>query len=239
MRTLATPLLMLMLSLACERPSGAVEPEGSLAARDAPGIEDDDGDGIVGTDERCPGEPGLAPDGCPIRDRDQDGVLDPDDACPDEPECANGFDDDDGCPDGLPEDLAGIFGAIDDLDFAPNKWALNRKSHARLDAIAEVMLRYPEIEWEIAGHTNERADAATRRQSPTRKRAEAVRDYLIQKGVDPVKLDAKGYGEEMPIASNKTIQGRAQNRRVELHPLRERELLERAECGPPDEASAP
>jgi uncharacterized repeat protein (TIGR01451 family) len=93
-------------------------------------------------------------------------------------------------------------------------------SFAILDQVVESLLAYPEIRVEIAGHTDSAGSLAFNMVlAPAR--AHAVREYLIQRGVDPSRLVAKGYGPFRPIASNETPEGRALNRRVELHVLNE------------------
>ncbi|MCA9714871.1 MAG: von Willebrand factor type A domain-containing protein, partial [Myxococcales bacterium] len=78
---------------------------------------DDDGDGVLDAADRCPDEPGVAPDGCPIPDTDGDGILDPDDQCVSQPELFNGYEDEDGCPDEIPSRLARFTGAIRGVHF--------------------------------------------------------------------------------------------------------------------------
>lgn len=180
---------------------------------------DPDGDTVLAEADRCPDEPGLEPDGCPLRDSDEDGVLDPDDACPQQPECVNGFDDLDGCPDALPEELAAILGPIEGLEFPPNEWNILPESFALLDHVAEVLARYPELEIEVGGHLDDHQDDRYKRRVPDRHRAEAVRDYLIHQGIEPGRLRAIGYGESRPIDTNDTPEGRAHNRRIELTPI--------------------
>jgi outer membrane protein OmpA-like peptidoglycan-associated protein len=72
---------------------------------------------------------------------------------------------------------------------------------------------------EVAGHTDSRGSDAYNIKLSQR-RAEAVRDYLISKGIAADRLSAKGYGESQPVADNATDEGRFKNRRVELVPLR-------------------
>lgn len=80
-------------------PSGpGVEPDGCPRA-------DSDGDGVIDTVDTCPQEPGTDPDGCPFLDEDSDGLLPPEDACPDAAETVNGFEDTDGCPDEIPDEV--------------------------------------------------------------------------------------------------------------------------------------
>jgi outer membrane protein OmpA-like peptidoglycan-associated protein len=71
---------------------------------------------------------------------------------------------------------------------------------------------------EVAGHTDNRGAAAYNRDLSQR-RAEAVRSYLVSKGVNGGNLSARGYGPDSPVADNKTANGRAENRRVELRQL--------------------
>lgn len=217
MRSCGALLFLLATLSACVRPVNApVTAPPPLASSDA----DPDGDSVPASRDACPDEPGLDPDGCPLRDSDGDGVLDPDDACPQTPECVNGFDDQDGCPDTLPQELAELFGVVESLEFEPDRDTILPASFPELDHIAELLARYPELELEISGHIEAgREGGWIRRRQPTRRRAEAVRDYLIHAGIDPQRLTAKGYGESKPIHSNETPEGREANRRVELEPL--------------------
>ena len=85
----------------------------------------------------------------------------------------------------------------------------------QLDAIVNVMKKYPNANFSIGGHTDSVGRASTN-QAISNKRANAVRDYLVRKGISTSRLDAKGFGEDLPIASNKTRAGQALNRRVEI-----------------------
>jgi outer membrane protein OmpA-like peptidoglycan-associated protein len=85
--------------------------------------------------------------------------------------------------------------------------------------VASILMKNPEIEVEVQGHTDN-TGIAKYNQWLSEKRAQRVKDYLVSKGVDPSRLAAKGYGLTQPVASNDTEDGRAQNRRVELNRLR-------------------
>ncbi len=67
----------------------------------------------------------------------------------------------------------------------------------------------------VEGHTDSRG-AAERNERLSQERASSVREYLIARGVDPAKIRAEGRGEGEPVATNDTLEGRAENRRVEI-----------------------
>ena len=160
-------------------------------------------------------------------DRDGDGIIDSRDACPDLCESLNGNDDGDGCPDKplfrIDADLQTILGRIPGLEFPPDDARIKPVSYADLDRIVEVLRRHPGAKIEIQGHRDQRSGESVRAVDISEKRALAVREYLVDKGVPPEMLFARGYGESVPIASNRTKDGRLQNRRIELvliHPKR-------------------
>lgn len=108
---------------------------------------------------------------------------------------------------------------LDDVRFPTGKATLTPDSHARLDAIVEYMTHKKTTRIEISGHTdNVGKKRANKRLS--QKRANAVRDYLVSKGIDASRIDAVGYGDEKPIASNDTPEGRQKNRRIEATEIR-------------------
>jgi len=84
--------------------------------------------------------------------------------------------------------------------------------------VAESLRAFPQVRLEVAGYTDDRGGKAMNLKL-SRARAAAVRQYLIKQGIAARRLTAKGYGEAKPIASNQTPEGRARNRRVELHRL--------------------
>jgi outer membrane protein OmpA-like peptidoglycan-associated protein len=84
-----------------------------------------------------------------------------------------------------------------------------------LESAAATLNRYPNLQIEVAGHTDSDGSGEANYGLSTR-RANTVRDHLIMFGVDEIRLTAVGYGESQPIGDNETIQGRAANRRVEL-----------------------
>jgi outer membrane protein OmpA-like peptidoglycan-associated protein len=101
------------------------------------------------------------------------------------------------------------------VHFEEAKAVLLPESRANLDAVAQSLLANPEVRVEVAGHTDSRSPAEYNLWL-SRARAEAVRAYLIERGVAADRLVARGYGLTRPIATNATAAGRARNRRVEL-----------------------
>jgi OOP family OmpA-OmpF porin len=209
---------------------------------DARGCElDSDGDGVVDGKDKCPDTPaGAKVDarGCEL-DSDGDGVTDSRDQCPETPAGAKvdarGCEpDDDGdgvadskdkCPDthkGAKVDTNGCEIAevivLKGVNFETASNRLTQDSIGILDKVADTLIARPHIAIEVAGYTDSRGSAAYNR-TLSRKRAQAVADYLIKRGVKAENLTAKGYGEENPVADNKTAEGQAENRRVELHIL--------------------
>lgn len=177
--------------------------------------KDRDRDGFLDEVDKCPDEPGVAPDGCPLRDTDGDGILDRDDKCVTEPETRNGFEDVDGCPDELPKALAKFTGVIKGIYFDFNKATIKGNSAPTLTAAAKIFQQFPELKVEVSGHTDNvgsrdyNVDLATRR-------AEAVKQYLVDRGVAAERIKIRGAGPDEPIADNTKASGRAKNRRIEF-----------------------
>ncbi len=99
--------------------------------------------------------------------------------------------------------------------FDYNKATLKPESYPELNRLVEFLKNHPDIKIEISGHTDTLGTFEYNMQLSER-RAKAVYDYLVSKGISPGRLKTKGYGPLHPIASNKTAEGRARNRRVEV-----------------------
>jgi len=84
-----------------------------------------------------------------------------------------------------------------------------------LDDVVASLMYYPEVEVEIQGHTDSDGDADYNMEL-SRKRADAVKSYMVLKGVGEYRLSTSGWGETRPIAGNDTPEGKAQNRRIEF-----------------------
>lgn len=155
-------------------------------------------------------EPAPAPAPEPEGDADQDGVVDSQDACP---QSAPGAKVDiKGCE--IPEVVI-----LKGVNFETASAKLKPESTATLDDVAASLNKHPEMQIEIAGHTDSRGSRALN-QKLSQNRAASVLEYLVSQGVARDRLTAKGYGLSQPIADNATEEGRAQNRRVELHILK-------------------
>jgi len=211
---------------------------------------DNDGDGIIDDADECIDQPEVKngfkdEDGCPdtVPDKDGDGIPDDKDKCPSVPENINGFEDDDGCRDKGPS-LVEI--TVDDIkilqrvEFASGKDVIQgAPSFAVLDAVASALKLHPEIFLvEIAGHTDNVGVVADNK-ALSQKRADAVMKYLVGKGVDAGRLQAKGYGPEKPIADNKTKAGQQKNRRVEFSILKSTKKTSVASVAQPTAAPTP
>lgn len=202
---------------------------------------DRDGDGIPDDQDRCPDVAGKQKyGGCPIPDSDRDGVNDEEDKCP----TLAGSPENNGCPlvdtdkDGIPDKedkcptLAGPKGSngcpeirkdlIDKVNYVARQIyfengseKLSPSSLKALNDVVEIMNTNPHLVMAIDGHTDNTGNAQ-RNLNLSAKRANAVKQFLVQKGINHLRLDASGFGQTKPIADNKTEAGRARNRRVEL-----------------------
>jgi len=186
-------------------------------AEDRQGQADDDGcpdldadhDGVA-TADRCPTEPEDRDghddaDGCPDPDNDGDGVDDRTDACPDAAETRNTIDDGDGCPDELPARVQKISGAIAGVSFGRGKARLRRSSSAVLDEIADVLRTYRGLRIAIAGVTGERG-AAEANVELSRRRADAVKWYLVDQGIAADRITSDGKSADKGTAARIEIQ---------------------------------
>jgi outer membrane protein OmpA-like peptidoglycan-associated protein len=187
----------------------------------------------------------LDDDGCPDLDNDADGIPDAKDKCPNEPEDFDGFEDADGCPDpdNDKDTVADVYDECPNtpgqpggehpgcpnlvvvtekeiritqqIQFDFNKSTIKPVSFPILDAVADVLQRNPKILIEVQGHTDN-VGQKDYNQKLSQQRAESVRAYLVQKGIDVNRLVAKGYGMNQPLVPNTSDGNRALNRRVQF-----------------------
>jgi outer membrane protein OmpA-like peptidoglycan-associated protein len=178
---------------------------------------DNDGDGIPDVNDDCPNQAedfdGFQDtDGCPDPDNDGDGIMDKDDRCPTQAEVFNQFEDTDGCPDEVPVTLP-------TLAYINFKFGTAEISGADpipvLEEVARIMKERPGMKVKITGHTdNVGSDQAN--MALSMRRAQAVKTYLVTKGVEDARLITEGLGESNPIDTNDSDVGRARNRRIEF-----------------------
>lgn len=190
------------------------------ACPDDPGTEPDgcpdtDGDGFKDNVDKCPKVPGVAPDGCPPPDTDGDGIIDAKDSCINEPETKNGYKDPDGCPDEVPKEVKAFAGVIKGIFFDVDKDTIKKTSVRTLDNAVKVLKDFSDVKVEISGHTDSDGNRE-HNVDLSQRRAESVKKYLVDKGIDSSRLSTKGYGPDQPIADNKTKKGKSQNRRIEF-----------------------
>lgn len=175
-------------------------------------VPDTDGDGINDEQDKCPAEKGYARyQGCPIPDTDGDGVNDEEDKCPSRSGPVSNM----GCPEIAKEVIEKVNMAAKNVFFATGSYKLLAKSYKSLNDVAAIMKSDESLMLDIDGHTD---DVGTNENNQTlsENRAGAVREYLVSKGVEESRMKSTGFGEEKPIADNKTVAGRAKNRRTEM-----------------------
>lgn len=172
---------------------------------------DDDNDGVANSIDKCPTTPAgqtVNAEGCFVDgDDDKDGVLNASDICPNTPigEAVNS----DGCP--LKITLH--------VKFDNDSAVVKQSSFDLIQKYADFLNTYTQYSSNIVGHTSN-SGAASYNQALSEKRANAVMDILLEKGVPADRLTARGEGEANPTVSNDTKDGRAQNRRIEAELIR-------------------
>jgi outer membrane protein OmpA-like peptidoglycan-associated protein len=208
-------------------------PDADDACPDVPGVPDPDpkkngcppdrdGDGIPDAEDACPDVPGVRTDdpktnGCPL-DSDGDGIPDSEDACPHEKGPRDPDPKKNGCPRAVRVTDKEVI-ILEQVQFDTGKATIKKVSDPLLDEVAGVLKEHPEIlKIEVQGHTDSRGSRALNRQL-SQARAEAVMKALVARSVAASRLQAKGYGPDVPIGDNKTDEGRQKNRRVQFNIL--------------------
>lgn len=177
------------------------------------GCPDADGDGVKDSDDKCPDTAGPAANqGCPWPDTDGDGVLDKDDKCPE----VKGTVANSGCPEVSEEVQNTLNEYAKTILFDTGKSSIKKQSAAVLQDIIDILKEYPNSKFTVEGHTDSTGSEALN-QKLSDARANAVKQYLVENGIDAFRLSALGYGESKPIDTNATAKGRANNRRVEIN----------------------
>ncbi len=174
------------------------------------GCPDTDADGIQDSEDDCPNEKGLATfKGCP--DTDGDGVADKDDKCLDRP----GPVDNAGCPKVAEVVKKKLAFAAKAIQFEVGKDIIRKVSFAQLNEVVKILNEYSDYEMLIEGHTDN-TGKADKNQILSQKRADAVKNYFVQKGIEASRMNATGFGDSKPLLVNTTAINKAKNRRVAL-----------------------
>lgn len=178
---------------------------------------DSDGDGVPDHRDRCPDTPRgcqVDADGCSV-DSDGDGVCDGLDRCPDE---GAGFPvDDQGC---WKVEIIEEVVLDEDVGFAVLEYALSPEAQQILDDfIYSKLVEYPDLRIRIEGHCDTTGTDAINIPL-SQQRAEAVKEYLVAKGINPDRLEALGYGSSQPKDLSNNVEALARNRRVEFRVIK-------------------
>ena len=179
---------------------------------------DRDGDGIPDAEDACPDVPGVADDdpkknGCPP-DTDGDGITDDKDACPEEKGPPDPDPAKNGCPRVHVTDKEIVI--LEQVQFDTGKATIKKASDGLLDNVADAFKAHADVlRVEVQGHTDNRGTPALNK-GLSQRRAEAVRSALVFRGIAEGRLEARGYGQDVPIGDNKTDDGRQKNRRVQF-----------------------
>lgn len=203
------------------------------------GCPDRDSDGIADYEDQCPDVPGTAEfNGCPFADRDKDGIPDGEDDCPNIPGpvsmkgCPDsdndgisdkydlcptipGIAENNGCPAIEKKEKEILDRAFSDLEFESGKAIIKTSSYSSLNELADLMIKKPEWKVQLSGHTDNTGNA-DKNMELSKNRTQAVKDYLIGQGVLEYRIKTDWFGQERPVADNKTTAGRQKNRRVEM-----------------------
>jgi outer membrane protein OmpA-like peptidoglycan-associated protein len=170
-------------------------------------------------------------DGCPDADNDRDGLCDPwveakgmlsqyahickgVDLCPEQAESLNNYKDDDGCPDEVPQPPKKVF-VLEGVNFESGKATITQDSYISLMKVVDIMETFTEATFEIVGHTDNVGKKEKNLQLSA-DRAASVKNFLVEKGINESRIVTSGKGDTEPVATNKTPEGRAQNRRIEF-----------------------
>ena len=206
------------------------EAPGPASNQGCPLSGDRDRDGITDDIDRCPDAAGPKESfGCPPPDRDHDGVADADDRCPDEP----GPKENSGCP--RKQTLSVVrkdrIELKQQVHFSPNRDRILKDSYAVLRQVARALKDAPGVMIRIEGHTDN-VGSREHNRNLSQRRADAVKEFLVHRGVLRSRMVAEGFGQTRPIAPNTNRAGRAANRRVEFR------MIEPEPALPKERASA-
>jgi OmpA-OmpF porin, OOP family len=186
-----------------------------------PSPGDTDGDNVRDDADKCVERPedrdGFEDsDGCPDLDNDHDDIPDLADTCPLQAETVNGWQDHDGCPDQVIAELAGIAFELSSSKIDPASAPILERAYQLLRDNAQLAV-------EVSGHTSNEGDQ-DRNLELSLRRAQAVKEYLVKRGIPEGRILTVGHGADSPVADNLTEDGRRKNRRIEFRILKPEEL---------------
>lgn len=170
---------------------------------------DSDNDGFPDKSDECPTEAGKVK-GCP--DKDSDNIADKNDKCPD----VAGTEKNQGCPEIKAEDKKVLETAIYGVQFESGRSTFRGEGSVEtLNKVVDIMNKYPAYNMRITGHTDSHGND-NKNLVLSESRAKACYQYFVDKGISKDRMTFVGLGELRPVADNATVEGRAQNRRVEF-----------------------
>ena len=182
---------------------------------------DKDGDGVYDVDDACVDVPGVKSsnpkfNGCP-EDMDGDGIKNDVDACPDQKGEPDPNPAKNGCPRAVISN--GQIKVLDQVRFKTSSADIlpGKDSEDVLQAVLKILKEHPELKKvRIEGHTDNRG-AAEYNKALSKNRAASVAKWLVAHGIEALRLSSAGFGQDTPLTTNETEDGRQQNRRVEFH----------------------
>lgn len=185
-------------------------------------VKDSDSDGVPDNKDYCVNSAGLPENnGCPYSDSDGDGVVDKADHCPQ----IKGDPANNGCP--APKKVAEVVGVVEvpvenletvakRIKFESGNYNFTQDTYPYLIDLAKILIQEPpSSRFKIVGHTDSSGEYEANR-ALSERRASAVRNYLVDSGIDKSRIDIEGLGESDPIDTNLTEEGRSNNRRVDI-----------------------
>jgi len=174
------------------------------------GCPDRDGDGIPDAQDTCPDTAGLPIfNGCP--DTDKDGIQDTEDNCPE----VAGSPENSGCPDAIEEVVIQLDEIGQRIYFEVDSSEITPQCSIIIDEVVTLLKINSGYFVEVHGHTDS-TGYVEYNQTLSERRASAVKDHLISKGISRDRIQTLGFGETRPVQSNATAEGRKFNRRTEF-----------------------
>jgi OmpA-OmpF porin, OOP family len=202
---LTTPVVPVVEEKKVEPPVVETKPD--------PCATDADKDGVMDCNDKCVDVVGVARyNGCPIPDTDNDGVNDEEDNCPSLPGPVSNH----GCPLVDQSTQSKIDMMTKSITWTPTRsYTLSTTSNKSLDQIASMLTADANLKVAVNAYTDN-VGAADANKTLSQQRADAIKAYLVSKGVKESQITATGFGADQPIADNGTSAGRAKNNRVEI-----------------------